>query len=53
MLLNRAEAKILYALLQRRILDDFADRDLVNEFHEVLASKLYYHITDPPLPPQS
>lgn len=30
MQLNRAKAKILYALLQRRILDDFADRDQVN-----------------------
>ena len=48
--LNRAEAKILYSLLQRRILEDAAERNRVNESHDALAAKLYYHITDTPLP---
>lgn len=50
MQLNRAEAKILYALLQRRIREDFVERNLVNEAHEALAAKIYYYITDTPLP---
>ena len=50
MQLTRAEAKIIYALLQRRITEDLAEHDKVLQMHDVLASKLYYFITDTPLP---
>ena len=50
MQMSRAEAKIIYALLQRRIDDDDLECDRVNQGHDALAAKLYYFITDTPLP---
>ena len=49
--LTRAEVKMrCYTLLQRRMLEEEADRDLVNEAHGARASERYYPITDTPLP---
>jgi hypothetical protein len=45
--MSRAEAKILAALLQRRINDDLAERDFSLRMHEALLSKLIYYITEP------
>ena len=50
MKLSRAEAKIIYALLQRRIDEDDVERNRINQAHDALANKLYYFITDTPLP---
>ena len=48
--LTRAEAKIIYALLQRRIDEDGLKRERTNQVHDALAAKLFYFITDTPLP---
>lgn len=47
--LTRAEAKLFYGFLLCSLMAD-QERGVVNEAHEALASKLYYHITDTPLP---
>ncbi len=48
--LNRAEVKILCALLQRRLFDDLVEGNQAKQMHEALLAKLVYHITDTPLP---
>lgn len=48
--LTRAEAKIIYALLQSRIDEDGLKRERTNQVHDALAAKLFYFITDTPLP---
>jgi hypothetical protein len=45
--MSRAEAKILAALLQRRINDDLAERYSSLKMYEALLSKLIYYITEP------
>lgn len=48
--LNRAEAKIICALLQRRIADDELAHDKTRKMHQQLLAKLVYYVTDTPLP---
>lgn len=50
MQMTRAEAKIIYALLQRYFDDDELERNRVSQVHDALAAKLCYFITDTPLP---
>ncbi len=50
MQLTRAEAKVIYTLLQRRITEDLVEHDKMLRMHDDLLAKLYYFITDTPLP---